>query len=76
MNELDKKEYFDTIRCEVCGKVGDRVEGAACPEDWWYAEVYDEEEPDEEELITTVCSTRCMGIFFRPGPGIGIYSGY
>lgn len=56
----------DPIRCEVCGKTGQRRVMKHCPEGWFYGEVIDDE---DSPLVVVACSVECSQRFWLPGPG-------
>lgn len=57
----------DNIICEVCGIKSKRMMNFN-PEDWFYAEVSDEDNPDNS-LIVAVCSEKCKNNFWKIGSG-------
>lgn len=57
----------EDARCDECGAVGRRRRMRMCPEGWFYGESADDE--TGAVMVIMVCSEKCKGSFFKPGPG-------
>lgn len=57
----------DTVKCEVCGKIGHRAIGRMAPSGWLYGEARDEDSGSREVIVVSVCSETCANCFWHPG---------